>query len=215
MVNVDKIRLAIIGGKPRTHSYGFAQLYLNDSARLHLFDAEVCEQACIPDQVSVRHNHRYSFRSTVLNGCIIDQPCAFVPWRSPMMGMRDELEHFANPWFEWEVQPAHEGELGIRATGHQGYVIEGVPRVVTSGHSYDMEAGAFHATAHIGTTLSLFKREAVQPIWSKLIVPPGQSPVHSLNKQPSSTYLITKYLQALSALGAPALKLIEMELNEG
>lgn len=205
---------AVMDAKPRTHSYGFAQVYLSETVRLHLFSSAICERACIPEQVPVRHNHRYDFTSWVLRGIIIDKPCYLVNAVGPG-------DHKA--WTIHEVRPAHEGvnerprELShgelwangsVKATAWPVYVVEDTPRVIRAGESYDMTSNQFHETAHIGETVSLFKRRNVSKEWSKLIVPPGYRAEHSMSKQPDIHWLRQQYLNAIIELPQEAMELI-------
>ncbi len=196
---------AISASKPRTHSYGFAQTYISDTCRLHLFSEAITIESAIPDQVPVRHDHRYDFTSWVLKGVVIDNPCHVV--REHLVRMAGE------PWIMHDVKPAHEAirdkdhgamwrEGNVNNLGIRCYVVEGTPRIVHAGESYSMKAREFHATQYIGDTLTLFKRENVSDKRARLIVPPGYAGQHSIEHQPDEAWLKDQFLNAYSQLPA-------------
>lgn len=217
MTSYNQVFDAINKGKPRTHSYGFAQIYLSQNARLHLFSGELCEKACIPDQVSVRHDHRYDFTSEVLKGCIIDQPCRFIS-ADRLCTLGSEPNEPIEPWTEYRVRPAHE-VIGVREVSHldlwqngnvvptenKGYVVEREAKVIREGEKYFMAGGEFHATQHVGGTLTLFKRtDPSDRPYSRLLVPPGGVAVHSGEKQPDTQWLRARFLEAVMSLPSQA-----------
>jgi hypothetical protein len=209
-----KIEDFLSESKPRTHSYGFAQVYLREHVRLHLFSDDIAAAGSIPEQVPVRHNHRYDFVSSVLSGIVVDRPAYWVPFH----GHSDLAD--IETWTMHEVQPAHEGQLGVRPvyegtrdTDHgavwdagrvkpveRGWVVEGKPRIAEAGGSYMMHHDQFHESGWIGETVTLFQRVNVREEWSKLLVPPGYQPAHSLTKQPDLFWLRKRFINAVAKL---------------
>lgn len=61
-------RLRQLGNKPRFHGNGFAQLYLNDRQRLHVWDPTL---APLSDHNATIHDHIFDMKSTVLLGTIV------------------------------------------------------------------------------------------------------------------------------------------------
>lgn len=231
-LNLDRTKVydAILHGhKPRTHSYGFAQIYLgpNNDCRLHLFSEKVTVASAIPEQVPVRHNHRYDFRSTVLKGIVIDEPCSFVPNDRIILGGRDLNPNFDLPWSMHEVRPAHHGinERPARVKGHgdlwkdgtvvpadiDGFVVERTPRVIRAGQTYEMKSHEFHQTHFVGETVSLFKRTNVSEAWSKLLVPSGYTAEHSMSKQPEPEWLKDQFCRAIAELSDADMAFITKE----
>jgi hypothetical protein len=213
-MSLNKVVEYLVASKPRTHSYGFAQVYLNDDVRLHLFSDEIAAVGSIPDQVPVRHNHRYDFVSAVLRGIVVDRPAHWVPFH----GHSDLAD--IEPWTMHEVQPSSEGQVGVRAVYEgardadhgsvwdagrvqpveKGWVVEGKPRICEAGGSYFMHHNQFHESGWIGETLTLFQRVNVRHEWSKLLVPPGYKPTHPLTKQPDVGFLRQRFIDAVVML---------------
>lgn len=55
------------------HGLGFIQLKLNDDERMHVWHPALPRRRCY--EHSAIHNHRFSFRSRVLIGTQVNQPC--------------------------------------------------------------------------------------------------------------------------------------------
>lgn len=184
---------AVWHSTPRTHAYGFAQTYLSDNVRLHLFNDAISEVSALPEQVPVRHNHRYDFESYVLKGVVIDEPCDF------MLRHPDWFNNFGlgNAYRRYECRPAHEGSADIAATSDMGEIVERLPRVSKVGAVYSMKADEYHRTTAVGETLTLFKRTNVVDRWNSLIAPHSFVVEHSLTKQVPPAWLRDHFLRVI------------------
>ncbi|SCW77435.1 hypothetical protein SAMN02927924_02797 [Sphingobium faniae] len=126
------------------HGLGFIQVKLPANRRLHVWHPDLPRRSCY--QWSAIHNHRFSFRSTVLIGQQVNRRYTVVA--SPD-GNHDRI--------------SHDGPRGEKG-GRLSYVAErvmvwpGGNEVYGPGQSYSMEQLEYHETPNSGIVVTLLEK---------------------------------------------------------
>lgn len=195
------IRSGLVAGrlKPRYHAgVGFAQVYLNDAVRLHLWHPDLPTE---PESFGCRHDHRFDFTSTVLLGAVTNIFLDVGEGAVQIAGSGDQAVPGYGPFDEWDVMPAHLGsdEPTIRRTGVD-VQIAGV-QVLKAGDTYTFPKRRYHESRGHGVTLTVMKKFNQDDSWAGIIAPRGQSPQHGMvGPQVSKDRLVGLFLSALDKI---------------
>jgi hypothetical protein len=159
-------------GNARIHGNGFIQVDLDDMHRLHVWDHRIPRQRTD----SSIHNHRFGFESTVLKGTLVQ-----IPLYTTVYG-RHRAKLGTHVLYEARSTGGEETTL-VRS----GYTAKFSPVTtlfVHEGDGYRMRPGDFHATFHMGTTVTLMRKlrvvdSALQPT---VAVRKGERPDNSWSR---------------------------------
>ena len=209
-MNIHELWKMVHAGKPRLHATGFAQLYLADGVRLHVWSDKLFKHAPYVAQNGFFHDHRYRIKSQVLRGALLDQGATFTH--------AEEEE-----WGLWEVRPAHEGEPEKpHLKDVYGVVSLWRPRIIRAGACYSIAKRAFHQTRALEPTVTIMRKMDEEETWARLLVPnyrtgPMQTefdPMHSLIKQPTQDEIKIMMWDQCKNLGEAQLARIEEMIGE-
>lgn len=137
---------------PRIHGNGFIQVNLNPRERLHLWDHRIPRQA----RDSSIHDHAFWFESECREGTLINVPMSYVAdSRSIGFSPTHDLYRVVR------VPNSEEDTLellqaGVRFTSREA-------KVVNPGESYRFAAHKFHVSLHLGTTVTIMRRDPRYP----------------------------------------------------
>lgn len=126
------------------HGLGFIQVKLPANKRLHVWHPDLPRRSCY--QHSAIHNHRFSFRSTVLVGTQVNRRYMV---RSSEFGRHDRISH-----------DGPRSEMG----GRLSYVAETVETfclgdvIYVAGESYEMAELEYHETPNNGIVVTLMEK---------------------------------------------------------
>lgn len=126
------------------HGLGFAQVVLPGNQRLHVWHPDLPRRDCF--HWSPIHNHRFSFRSTVLVGTQINR--RYVVYEDPD-GTHDIISH-----------DGPRSPLGGRESFVCGRArVEAMPdEIMEAGDSYSMAIGQYHETPNDGIVVTLMQK---------------------------------------------------------
>ncbi|UTC29564.1 hypothetical protein BAMBUS_05060 [Brevundimonas phage vB_BpoS-Bambus] len=195
------VRAGLISGtlKPRYHAgVGFAQVYLNEDVRLHLWHPDLPTE---PESFGCRHDHRFDFTSTVLLGAVTN---IFLSAHDSVVRLNADEDHAldgAGVFSEWEVMPAHLGsaEPTIRRDGVD-VTIDGI-EVIRAGETYSFPKRRYHESRGHGVTLTVMKKFNQEETWAGILAPRGQAPVHGMaGPQVHKDTLVGLLLAAISKI---------------
>lgn len=208
-MNQHDLWKAIQGGKPRVHATGFAQLYLCEGVRLHVWNDELISLAPDIRQAAFYHDHRYGIKSRVLRGMLLDTPAL-------LYGKGNDIEEQTrNMWDIFEVRPAHEGDAEKPHLATAGHWVEALqPRVVSAGECYLIDKRSFHQTRHLAPTVTVMRKMEEEETWARLLVPRGFDPIHSLQSQPDQSRLKRIMWTEAQQVGPEGLAQIEEMMTE-
>lgn len=193
----DRVRVGLLTGKlkPRYHAgVGFAQLYLSDDVRLHVWHPELPTE---PESFGCRHDHRFDFTSTVLLGAVTNIFLSITP------GMTSVSEEGCGFFDEWEVMPAHLGsaEPTIRQRGVDLH-IDGI-QLLRAGETYSFPKRRYHESRGHGLTCTVMKKFNQEDTWAGIVAPAGQPPMHGMAGPPvDSDFLVGRFLDAIDRIDA-------------
>lgn len=130
---------------PRVHGNGFIQVDLDPRRRLHVWDVRLPRQ-CRDSSI---HNHSFDFASECLEGTLVNVEML----ACPALGF---------PTHElYRVDRVPGSEEDALVTAHELVRFEaGEATVVHPRESYGFPAMAYHASLHLGTTVTLMTRGA-------------------------------------------------------
>lgn len=155
--------------KPRFHNgVGFAQLYITPDVRLHIWHPALPAE---PEGFGCRHDHRFDFVSTVLQGAVTNIHLDY------MVG---PLGTFAR----YRVQPAHLGPSVPEIVPGEEKVtvlITGV-EVVREGETYSFPKRVFHESRGHGVTVTAMRKFNQEDSWAGILAPIGQTPEHGMER---------------------------------
>lgn len=208
------IRAGLVTGrlKPRYHAgVGFAQLYLSDNVRLHVWHPDLPTE---PESFGCRHNHRFDFTSTVLVGAVTNIFLDVTQGGREIAGSGGEFVEGYGYFDEWEVQPAHLGaavptiknrgvDLGIRA-------IELVP----AGETYEFPKRVYHESRGHGTTVTVMRKFNQEDTWAGIVAPAGQPPQHGMANPICSDFLVGRFLDALEKVTTAGWDSVQAQVEE-
>lgn len=157
--------------RPRYHhGVGFAQCYLSDDVRLHVWSPAL---PGAPEAFGCRHDHRFDLESHVLLGGVVDTRYQLMT--SSSMG----------DWRVYEVRPAHEGRPDEPVAQPDYYhALTLPPRVVPAGGSYTLSRRVFHMSQPVGPTVTVMRKRRQSAEWARILAPYGQSPEHGMARPP-------------------------------
>ncbi|UTC28572.1 hypothetical protein MARCHEWKA_00590 [Brevundimonas phage vB_BpoS-Marchewka] len=210
------VRAGLISGtlKPRYHAgVGFAQVYLNEDVRLHLWHPDLPTE---PESFGCRHDHRFDFTSTVLLGAVTNIFLSITPGWSTTAGSGDEVLEGFGRFNEWEVMPAHLGsaEPTIRQSGVDLH-IDGI-EVIRAGETYSFPKRRYHESRGHGVTLTVMKKFNQEETWAGILAPRGQPPVHGMaGPQVHKDTLVGLLLAAISKIDPSGWDRIQHLLDGG
>ena len=195
------VRVGLLNGtlKPRYHAgVGFAQVYLNEDVRLHLWHPELPTE---PESFGCRHDHRFDFTSTVLLGAVTNLFLSMDPGARFIAGSGGQKVEGHGFFDEWEVMPAHLGsaEPSIRRRGVD-VKIDGI-EVLRVGDTYSFPKRRYHESRGHGVTMTVMKKFNQEDSWAGILAPRGQPPVHGMaGPQVSKDTLVGLLLAALDKI---------------
>lgn len=156
-------RLQACGAVPHYFGLGFIQLKLDARRRLHFW---VPRWPQIPGSDTELHDHRYDFRSTVLQGAVEQEVFAATPLQgTPFEGSLELVEV--------TCKPGHAG--APRSLGH-ARPLRLLAHRVDAGQSYELGHEAFHRAACVGDTITLVERGPVVKDVARVLRPAGSPP---------------------------------------
>ncbi|MFZ2995932.1 hypothetical protein [Sphingobium sp.] len=126
------------------HGLGFIQVKLPAGRRLHVWHPDLPRRSCYAR--SAIHNHRFSFRSTVLIGEQVNQRCIVVT-RSD--GSHDRISHDG---------PRSEKGGRLSCVADRVHVWRGQPEHYGAGDSYVMQALEYHETPNSGVVVTIMEK---------------------------------------------------------
>jgi hypothetical protein len=130
------------------HGLGFIQLKLPNNRRLHVWHPDLPRRACF--EHSPIHNHRFSFRSTVLVGVQVNRRYNVIERaRKSFAGSHDRISHDG-------PRSPKGGRLSFVA-GRA--IVSPLPdEFYEPGESYEMPLGQYHETPNSGVVVTLMQK---------------------------------------------------------
>ena len=174
------VRVGLLNGtlKPRYHGgVGFAQVYLNEDVRLHLWHPELPTE---PESFGCRHNHRFDFTSTVLLGAVTNIFLGVTPGSDKIAGSGEEVVDGYGYFDEWRVMPAHLGSAEPTVIQRGLDLTINAIEVVRAGETYQFPKRVYHESRGHGVTLTVMKKFNQEETWAGIIAPAGQPPQHGM-----------------------------------
>lgn len=147
------------------HGLGFIQVKLPADRRLHVWHPELPRRECY--QWSAIHNHRFSFRSTVLVGVQVNRRYQVVELPP---GVVDPTHD----------RISHDGPRSERG-GRQSYVagtavVQPLPdEMYVAGESYEMPMLQYHETPNSGVVVTLMEKLAEGNIHASSLIERGRT----------------------------------------
>lgn len=126
------------------HGLGFLQIKLPGNSRMHVWHPDLPRRSCF--EFSAIHNHRFSFRSTVLVGQQINR--RFAVWDN-LDGTHDLISHDG---------PRSEKGGRLSFVAGQVSVRPLIDEVYEAGASYVMPELHYHATPNSGIVVTLLEK---------------------------------------------------------
>ena len=143
---------------PRVHGNGFIQVDLDPLHRLHLWDARIPRQSTD----SSIHDHAFGFDSRTLQGTIVN--VNLLPMFNRNLSIR--LGHgWGNPTHNLYqvVRDKDTEETSLKSMRKRCWFAEQSTLLVGVKDGYHMEPGQFHASFHLGTTVTVIKKDLTKP----------------------------------------------------
>lgn len=163
-LNIERIKSYAVG-PPRVHGNGFIQIDLNIDARINVWGHPRIPRQIVASQI---HNHRFSFRSVVLCGALVQQM-----WNQGLHGTLDMDAY----------QPqVREGEDTILILNGFVRMEMGMTSHLLEGDSYEMIRYAFHETFVNQPTITFMEKTAPGPEAATVLLPPGKKPDNDFNR---------------------------------
>lgn len=129
------------------HGLGFIQIKMPNDMRMHVWHPDLPRRKCFSE--SAIHNHRFSFRSTVLKGRQINQRVDVHPTAHPVYHSHDIINH----------NGPRGPEGGRRSFVDGGCEIElGHLETYEAGESYIMDELEYHMTPNSGKVATIMEK---------------------------------------------------------
>lgn len=147
------------------HGLGFIQVKLPANRRMHVWHPELPRRACYAH--SSIHNHRFSFRSTVLVGTQVNRRFNVVELPSTTIG---GTHH----------RISHDGPRSARG-GRESYLASGAIAVALQdetyrpGESYEMPMLQYHETPNTGVVVTIMEKLREGTVHASSLIAPGHS----------------------------------------
>jgi hypothetical protein len=143
------------------HGLGFMQIVLQGNYRLHIWHPSLPRRECF--DLSAIHNHRFSFRSTVLVGTQVNQ-------RFNVIEHQDDIGEY--------VRISHDGArtgFGNRESFVEGSAdISPMPiECYEVGQSYEMPIGQYHETPNHGVVVTLMEKLSITEVHASSLLKRG------------------------------------------
>jgi len=171
----------------RVHGNGFIQVDISPDRRLHIWPEDM---KAIQATATPIHDHRFSFNSTVLVGCVanISVHCLSNP--------RGDYQIY-------EANPRDKEDTRLLPTGNYVKIAPIQDKVVREGKTYCFERYEFHETRPKGFSVTSMRKSRVDRSWiPRVLVPRGQEPDNEFNRYDSQLkyYIRDALVQALDEL---------------
>jgi hypothetical protein len=127
------------------HGLGFLQVILPGNQRLHVWHPDLPRRKCFVH--SAIHNHRFSFRSTVLVGTQINRRYEVTPWGKD--GTHEMVSHNGPRLPSGSRSSFVDGPCIVEEQPEEYY---------HPGESYEMPALAYHVTTNSGIVVTLMQK---------------------------------------------------------
>lgn len=166
------------------HGLGFIQVKLPANRRLHIWHPDLPRRTCFAS--SSIHNHRFSFRSTVLIGRQVNR--RFIVVAAPK-GSHDRISHDG---------PRSEKGGRLSYVADRVNIWPGVIEVYGPGQSYRMEKLGYHDTPNSGVVVTLMEKLEEGTIHASSLIEHGREFDQSFDRfQMSADALWAVVLDAL------------------
>lgn len=133
-----------IKGGITLHGLGFIQVKLPNNARLHVWHPSLPVRACFP--YSPIHNHRFSFRSTVLIGTQVNRRYVVTEDEA---GTHDRISHDGPRTPTGSRESFVDGRVRVQAMPDE---------VMQAGESYSMAPLQYHETPNEGVVVTYMQK---------------------------------------------------------
>lgn len=143
------------------HGLGFIQVVLEGNQRLHVWHPKLPRRSCY--EYSAIHNHRFSFRSTVLKGKQVNVRVVVEPAK-PGDGTHNLISHDG---------PRSEKGGRLSYIGGEVNIFRQMREVYTAGSSYDVGELDYHFTPNDGIVVTLLKKTSEGTIHSSSLIEKG------------------------------------------
>lgn len=174
-INLTKIKDN--GNEPRVHGNGFIQLDISNKSRLHIWGHPDIPKQAVSTPI---HDHRFSFKSTVLVGRLVNITYTF------------NYNNDFPPKFSEHEAICRQGEDTILTpTGRHGIVVERTTTMIDDWdirNVYHMEKGIFHELLPCVPSATICTKTANSPNRiPRVLVPFGITPDNDFNRYESAT----------------------------
>lgn len=180
--NLTKIRSN--GAQPRIHGNGFIQLDLTEMSRLHIWGHPDIPKQKVPVPI---HNHRFSFRSTVLVGRMINVIYDFE--RHDNIYDFEYHSYFKPTFTEYEAVCRQDEDTILTATNNHGTISKRQIDLIdsrSSNNSYVMFLGEYHEMVPCIPSATFCTKIKTRPSYvPKVLVPYGEQPDNSFDRYDS------------------------------
>jgi hypothetical protein len=129
------------------HGLGFIQVKLSDTRRMHVWHPDLPRRACF--EHSAMHNHRFSFRSTVLVGTQVNRRFNVIEWQGNGVGAYDRVSHDGPRSEKGGRLSFVDGSATVSPLPDEHYV---------PGQSYEMPILQYHETPNSGVVVTLMEK---------------------------------------------------------
>lgn len=142
------------------HGLGFLQIKLPGNRRIHVWHPDLPRRSCFHH--SAIHNHRFSFRSTVLIGEQVNQ--RYAVWPSEH-GSYDRISHDGPRSEKGGRLSFVDGRVNIEPLSREHY---------GPGESYDMPALHYHETPNAAYCVTLMEKLVEGPVHASSLITHGE-----------------------------------------
>lgn len=151
------------------HGLGFIQIKLPAQRRLHVWHPDLPRRACFA--WSAIHNHRFSFRSTVLVGVQVNRRYDVIEVADASLTLGAHVTH---------ERISHDGPRSEKG-GRLSYVAgDAIARAMPEetylpGESYEMPVLQYHETPNSGVVVTVMEKLLEGTVHASTLIEPGQT----------------------------------------
>jgi hypothetical protein len=135
---------------PRIHGNGFIQIDLDERRRLHVWDHRIPRQS----RDSSIHDHAFSFRSACVMGTLVN--IVMEPIADPRRFGQEPTHRI----YEVARVPGSEEDSLQPSDGWDPVRFDAAyTQIINAGEEYSLGAHEFHVSLHLGTTVTIMRRD--------------------------------------------------------
>lgn len=146
------------------HGLGFIQVKLPANRRLHVWHPDLPRRKCF--EHSPIHNHRFSFRSTVLVGRQVNRRYNVIEWAASDRGSHNVISHDGPRSAKGGRLSFPNGSATVSALPDENY---------EPGQSYEMPVLQYHETPNTGVVVTLMEKLVEGEVHASTLIEHGHT----------------------------------------